>query len=152
MKLVGVDYGLERTGVAATDPEGILAYPVATLELASEGSRKALLASLAAVIAAEQPEAVIIGLPLMPDGSESLTTRQVRNFARRLQRRVSCPCFFVNELLSSEAALDKLREAGVSSRRIMGVIDQQAAVLILQSYLAQPGAALPVEPDQGTAL
>ncbi len=147
MKLVGVDFGLERTGVAATDPDGILAYPLETLVLTREGSRKALLASLAALIARERAEAVVVGLPLMPDGTESLTTRQIRNMAARLQRRVACPCLFMNELLSSEAAATDLREAGVRRSRVKAVLDQQAAVRILESYLSQPASAVPVTPD-----
>lgn len=148
MKLVGVDYGLERTGVAATDPGGILAYPLKTFELARMGSRKALLAALADLICEERAEQVVIGLPLMPDGSESLTTRQVRNFAARLQRRVDCPCVFMNELLSSEEALSDLHEAHVKMGRVKAVLDQQAAVRILESYLSCPGAAVPVPGQQ----
>lgn len=146
MKLVCIDYGLERTGTAATDPDGILAYPLQTFELSRLGSRKALLAALAELVQAEGAERVIIGLPLMPDGSESLTTRQVRNFAARLQRRVACPCFFMNELLSSEEALDDLRQARLAKKKVKAVLDQQAAVRILESYLASPSSACAAEP------
>ncbi|MDO5537963.1 MAG: Holliday junction resolvase RuvX [Desulfovibrionaceae bacterium] len=153
MKLVGIDYGLERTGTAATDPCGIMAYPLQTFTLAGQGSRKALLAALAELASREGAERVIIGLPLMPDGSESLTTRQVRNFAARLQRRVACPCFFMNELLSSEEALWDLRMAQVKKSRVKAVLDQQAAVRILESYLARPDSAVPVTGSSGeTAL
>ncbi len=145
MKLVGIDYGLERTGTAATDPDGILAYPLQTFELAREGNRKNLLASLAELVASEGAERVIIGLPLMPDGSESMTTRQVRNFAARLQHRVSCPCFFMNELLSSEEALADLRKTKMTRQKIKAVLDQQAAVRILESYLSCPSSAIAVE-------
>ena len=87
MKLIGIDYGQVRTGLAATDPENILAYPLVTLDFSRFPNRKAFLTALAERIAEENPDRVIIGLPLLPDGTESLTTRQVRNFAQRLQRR-----------------------------------------------------------------
>ena len=145
MKCVAIDYGLERTGLAACDEAGVLAYPLTTLRLADYPDRKAFLAALAERIAEEKPDRVIIGLPLQPDGTESLTTRQVRNFAQRLQRRISAPCLFMNELLSSEEALSDLREARVRTRRIKSVLDQQAAVRILESYLHAPDKALPLD-------
>ncbi|MBQ2516151.1 MAG: Holliday junction resolvase RuvX [Desulfovibrio sp.] len=154
MKLVGIDYGLVRTGLAATDPDGMLAYPLKTLDLNAFPSRKALLEELAGIIRQEKPDAVVVGLPLMPDGTESLTTRQVRNFAARLVHRTDCPVLFMEELLSSEEAAWDLAEAGVRDRKKRkAALDQQAAVRILESYLHQPGCALPVDvrwkgPDQ----
>ena len=154
MKLVGIDYGLVRTGLAATDPDGVPAYPLTTLDLHAFPSRKALLEALAGIIRQERPDAVVVGLPLMPDGTESLTTRQVRNFASRLVHRTDCPVLFMEELLSSEEAAWDLAEAGVRDRKKRkAALDQQAAVRILESYLHQPGCALPVDvrwkgPDQ----
>ena len=154
MKLVGIDYGLVRTGLAATDPDGVLAYPLTTLDLNAFPSRKAMLEALAGIIRQERPDAVVVGLPLMPDGTESLTTRQVRNFASRLVHRTDCPVLFMEELLSSEEAAWDLAEAGVRDRKKRkAALDQQAAVRILESYLHQPGCALPVDvrwkgPDQ----
>lgn len=146
MKLVGIDYGLVRTGLAATDPDGVLAYPLTTLDLNAFPSRKALLEALAGIIRQERPGAVVVGLPLMPDGTESLTTRQVRNFASRLVHRTDCPVLFMEELLSSEEAAWDLAEAGVRDRkRRKAVLDQQAAVRILESYLHQPECARPVD-------
>ena len=92
MKLVAVDYGLARTGLAVSDPEGRLAFPLRTLRLADHPDRKALLDALAQAILAAGAEAVVMGLPLLADGGESLTTRQVRNVTRRLQRRIPLPC------------------------------------------------------------
>lgn len=137
MKCLGVDYGLARTGVAACDPGGILAFPLATLRLDDFPGRRELLDALAAMAAREGAEAVVMGLPLMEDGAETLTTRQVRNAARRLERRLSVPLYFMPELLSSEEAWQDLREAGVARARRGGALDRQAAVRILQSFLNQ---------------
>ena len=104
----GIDYGLERTGLAATDEEAILVYPLATFRLNDYPNRKAFLAALAERIQAEDTKIVVIGLPLLEDGTESMTTRQVRNFAQRIQRRINCPCVFYNEYLTSENALLRL--------------------------------------------
>ncbi len=140
VKCVAIDYGLERTGLAACDEAGVLAYPLTTLRLADYPDRKAFLAALAQRVLAEAPDAVVLGLPLLDDGSESLTTRQVRNVAGRLMRRIDRPFYWMPELLSSvEAAMD-LREAGLARKRHKAVLDQQAAVRILASFLALPPA------------
>ena len=131
-----VDYGLARTGLAVSDPEGRLAFPLRTLRLADHPDRKALLDALAQAILAAGAEAVVMGLPLLADGGESLTTRQVRNVTRRLQRRIPLPFYFMSEELSSEEAWDDLRAAGLDARRRRTVLDQQAAVRILESFLA----------------
>ena len=141
LKWVGIDYGLARTGLAATDPEGIMAYPLTTIRLADYANRKEFLAALAGRILEERPDAVVMGLPLLTDGTESMTTRQVRNVTERLKRRVPLPFYFMSELLSSEAAERELREVGRTGRRCKAVLDQQAAVRILESFLS-------LSPDQ----
>lgn len=138
LKWLGVDYGLARTGLAVSDPEGRLAFPLATLRLEDYPGRKAFLAALAERIRLEGAGGVVMGLPLLADGKESLTTRQVRNVAERLKRRVELPVFFMPEFLSSEEAWADLRDAGLTARKRRAVLDQQAAVRILASFLALP--------------
>lgn len=135
---MGIDYGLARTGLAVSDPEGRLAFPLVTLRLEEYPNRKDLLAALAARITAEEAEAVVMGLPLLDDGTDSLTTRQVRNVTERLKRRVNLPVFYMPELLSSEEAWSDLRDAGLKACKRKAVLDQQAAVRILASFLALP--------------
>ena len=146
--------GSSRYSSAKPPAPRAIAYPLTTLDLNALPSRKALLEAIAGIIRQEKPDAVVVGLPLMPDGTESLTTRQVRNFASRLVHRTDCPVLFMEELLSSEEAAWDLAEAGVRDRKKRkAALDQQAAVRILESYLHQPGCALPVDvrwkgPDQ----
>lgn len=133
---MGIDYGLARTGLAASDPEERLAYPLDTLQLKDFPTRKAFLAALAERITYEKTEGVVVGLPLLDDGSDSLSTRQVRNFAERLKRRVALPVFFMPEFLSSEEAWSDLREAGLALHKRKAVLDRQAATRILSSFLS----------------
>lgn len=137
---MGVDYGLARTGLAVSDPEGRLVFPLLTLRLEEHANRKDFLAALAARIAAEGAGAVVMGLPVLDDGTDSLTTRQVRNITGRLKRRLNLPFFYMPELLSSEEAWADLREAGLKARKRKAILDQQAAVRILASFLALPPA------------
>ncbi|MDR3358024.1 MAG: Holliday junction resolvase RuvX [Desulfovibrio sp.] len=138
MKYVGIDYGLARTGLAVSDPEGRMAFPLITFFFRDFPDRKALLAALAARIAETGAEAVVMGLPLHADGTESETTRQVRNVTKRIRRRIALPVYFMPELLSSAEALQNMRQAGARADKRRAALDQQAAVCILASFLALP--------------
>mgnify|MGYP001550234840 FL=1 len=136
MKFVSVDYGLARTGLAVSDPDGRMAFPLATLRLQDYADRKLFLAALAEKIIETGAQGVVMGLPLTQDGEESLITRQVRNVTQRLKRRVPLPFYYMLEELSSEEAWADLREAGLKMRKRKAVLDQQAAVRILSSFLS----------------
>ena len=130
MKLLGIDYGQKRIGLAIA--QGGMAFPLKTLV---KSTRDRLFADLLAVIAAEGVEAVVLGLPLDMEGQETLTTRQVLNFRDSLARRTDLPIHLVNEALTSFDARERLREAGVPARRQAEMLDQMAAVCILETYL-----------------
>jgi len=134
MRVLGIDYGQVRVGIAITDPEGRMAFARPAIV---RTTRDALFASLAALIAAEAVEAVVVGLPLTLDGEDSLTTRQVRNFAESLARRTTAPVHLMDERLSSAAAQAQLKEAGLCSRKMKSRLDSQAAVQILETWISQ---------------
>lgn len=135
---MGVDYGLARTGLAMSDPEERLAFPLGVVRLAEYAGRREFLAALVARIAAQGAQGVVMGLPLLTDGRDSLSTRQVRNVTERLKRRLDLPFFFMPEELSSEQAWADLCEAGLKRAKRKAALDQQAAVRILASFLALP--------------
>ena len=135
MKYLALDYGLKRVGGAVSDPEGRMAFPRCTL---ARDTRDGFFSELLALLERERPDAVVLGLPLHVDGTECLTTRQVRNFAASLKRRMALPLYWIDEALTSRQAESDLREAGLSARAIKQVVDQQAAVRILETFLAQP--------------
>ncbi|GAB6124497.1 Holliday junction resolvase RuvX [Humidesulfovibrio idahonensis] len=134
MRVLGIDYGQVRVGIAITDPEGRMAFPRPAIV---RTTRDALFASLVALIKAEGAEAVVVGLPLTLDGEDSLTTRQVRNFAESLARRTTAPVHLMDERLSSAAAQAQLKEAGLCSRKMKSRLDSQAAVQILETWISQ---------------
>ncbi len=135
MKYLAIDYGQKRTGIAATDTGGCMAFPRRTITMST---RDAFFAELLALIEAEAPHAIVVGLPQLEDGTDTLTTRQVRNFVERLKRRSPLDVYLVPELLSSYEAEAELREAGIGGRALSKVVDQQAAVRILESFLNLP--------------
>lgn len=135
MRILAIDFGLKRVGLALSDATGAMAFPYRTVV---RTTRDALFAELLAAIEAEGVEEIVVGLPLTLDGGDSLTTRQARNFAASLARRTPLPVIMVDERLSSAAAEEDLARAGLTDRaRRKAVLDQQAAVRILETHLAE---------------
>ena len=132
MKYLAIDYGQKRTGLAVSDPEERMAFPRATLAMRG---KDAFFAELLALAEEERIEAFVVGLPLRQDGSDSETTRQVRNMVERLKRRTSLPVHLVPEALSSWEAESRLREAGKGGKTLRRDLDQAAAVTILETFL-----------------
>lgn len=135
MKYLGIDYGQKRTGIAVTDPGGGMAFPRCTLAMRG---KDIFFAELLALIEKEQPGGIVVGLPLYLDGTDSETTRQVRNMAARLKRRCSLPVYLVEEALSSYDAEERMKTAGADRKKRRECLDQAAAVAILESFLSLP--------------
>lgn len=129
MKLLGIDYGQKRIGLAIS--QGGMAFPFKTLV---KSTKDRLFAELLEIIRREGVDAIVLGLPLDLDGQETLTTRQVRNFQASLARRVDLPIHMVNEALTSFEAAERLRQAGVPERKQAAMLDQMAAVCILEIF------------------
>ena len=123
--------GSARVGVARSDPDGILAVPEVTL------ARDDRTLSLIRDIASECQAAVVyVGLPLTLRGDAGLAAGAARSFAGELAEVLDCPVRLVDERLSTVEAQRALRDAGRGSRDARAVIDQAAAVLILEHALA----------------
>jgi putative Holliday junction resolvase len=136
MRILGIDFGLARVGLAVTDPDGRVAFPVKTI---TRTTKKALFDELSAVIAARGVEKIVVGLPRPPDGApgrEAETVRQIENFVESLARRTPVPIELVDETLSSAQAEEDLRAAGLSGKRLREALDAQAAVRIVDTYLS----------------
>jgi len=149
-KTLCIDFGLKRVGLAVSDPGGSLAFALDTLPGPDQGGRDALFAALARVIGEQHAEEIVVGWPAPAKDRDSLTARQAANFAASLARRTPLPVKLMDETLSSEDALERLRQAGVKPGRIKELLDRQAAALILETYLAAPEAARPVPPQHGS--
>lgn len=130
---LALDWGRARIGVAACDAQGTLAYPVETLNARDEG---AVAVGLRRLVAEYEPTGFIVGLPRHLRGTEGETAAYVRERARWLARRFpGVEVRLIDERLSTVSASRQLREAGRSARQQRGVIDQAAAVAILNTAL-----------------
>jgi len=133
MRTLAVDYGTRRIGIAVSDALGISARGVATLR--DLGDRAAV-ARIAALTTELEAEAVVIGIPLRADGSRGDAAERVLRFADRVRETVAVPVHTIGEQLTSVEADERMREQGVSAKRRKRRIDEAAAVVILESFLA----------------
>jgi putative Holliday junction resolvase len=136
---LGVDVGSVRVGVARSDPDGLLAVPVATLARPPRGHRTDL-DELAALVAEYEPLELVVGLPVALDGVEGLAAESVRTYVSDLAAVLAArgnpvPVRLVDERMSTAEASRGLREAGRTTRTSRAVVDQAAAVIIVQHAL-----------------
>lgn len=134
MIAVGIDHGAVRIGVAASDALGMLAHPVETV---AAQPPDAALRRLAEIIIQRRAECVVMGLPIREDGTEGTAAAKVRRFAERLAVLLPAgmPVEFQDEYGSTKTASEQLRAAGRRTQWHRPVIDQAAAVVILQDWL-----------------
>jgi putative holliday junction resolvase len=131
---VGVDAGSVRVGVAVSDPDGVLATPVAVLSRDPRG--KSDLDQIAELVAERDAIEVVVGLPRSLSGRDGAAVQRARGYAKELASRVApVPVVLVDERLSTAEASRGLRSAGVGSRAARSVIDAAAAAVILQHAL-----------------
>jgi len=132
----GVDVGSVRVGVARCDPQGTLAVPVTTLARDARTDRD--VAELAALVAEYEAAGVVVGLPRTLANREGAAAELARDYGRRIAERIApVPVEYVDERLTTVSAQRKLHEGGVRGRAGRAVIDQLAAVELLQHWLDQ---------------
>ncbi|UCD00171.1 MAG: Holliday junction resolvase RuvX [Phycisphaerales bacterium] len=139
MRYLAIDYGTRRTGLAICDAAETIASPLAVIE----GTKK-LPSKIAEIVEAEGVEAILLGLPINMDGSESSQTKLVRKFADQLRTSLSIPVYLHDERLSSFSAEEKLAPANLTKGKQKKRLDAVAAAEILEAFLEQkrsPGDA-----------
>ena len=132
-RVLGVDVGKARVGVALSDATGTLASPLETLRRAKN---QADLDRLAALVAEHEVTEVVVGEPVHLSGASGASAEDAANYAQELADRIpDVPVILIDERLSTVTAASQLREGGIDSRKQRAVIDQAAAVVILQQFL-----------------
>lgn len=138
---LGVDVGTVRIGVSRSDPDGLLAMPVTTLGRdrqpgTADTPRAADMLALAQLVREYEAVEVVVGLPVTLRGDESYAAREARRYATRLSELITpVAVTLVDERLSTVVATRRLSDQGVRGKRRRAVVDQAAAVEILQSWL-----------------
>lgn len=132
---LGLDFGSTRIGVAICDPDGILATPFSTLPSGPE-----LIAQISSICESEEIVAIVVGLPRSLSGEISHAANLVNDFIKQLTAHLpDLPILTFDERFTTTLANQALRASGRSAKDGRAVIDQIAAVNILQSYLDANG-------------
>ena len=135
---MALDVGQKRIGVALSDPTGVLASPLTTIQRRSDSGDIGSVLSLAAEHAVEE---VVVGLPLLLTGLPGEQARRVARFTRSLAARAPVPVKTLDERYTTVEAERLLRQAGVKPSRNRARVDAVAAAVILQAYLESRRAA-----------
>jgi putative Holliday junction resolvase len=138
-RILGIDYGERRVGLALSDPTGTIAQPLVVLT--RRAGKRPPVQAVADLVAQHDVAHIVIGLPLTLAGDESDWTAEVRAFAAKVSQRTGRGVTFADERMTSVAAERAVRSLGLrrTQREQKERVDAAAAVLILQSYLNSSG-------------
>jgi putative Holliday junction resolvase len=143
-RILGIDLGRARIGVAVSDELGMLAHPVETIPARGDATRR-----VAEIVQEKNAERVVIGLPRLMNGSIGVGAAEALAFAEKLRACVTCEVVTWDERMTTMAANRALRDSGQKSRNSRGLVDQVAAQMILQGYLDALQSARSI--DEGAA-
>ena len=133
---LGIDVGSVRVGVAVSDPQAVLASPVETVARGAANANRADLARIADLVAEHAVVEVVVGLPLSLSGARGAAAHTALGYAQEIAATIEpVPVRVVDERLSTVSAHGHLAAVGIGSRGRRAVVDQAAAVIILQSAL-----------------
>ena len=132
-RILAIDYGQKRTGLAVTDPLKITATPLDTVPT------QELLNFLTGYLAKEDVELVLLGQPKQLNGEDSENMERVRQFKRAFEKRFATPIQYADERFTSTLAHQAILESGIGKKRRQdkALVDRIAATIILQTYLEQ---------------
>ena len=134
MRILSIDYGKKRTGIAVTDPLQLIAHGLTTVDT------KELLKFLQEYVSREPVERIVIGLPVQPNGQPSENQARVRSFTGTLAKALpEIPIEFYDERFTSVLAQRAILDRGIGKmkRRDKGLVDEISATIILQNYMEQ---------------
>jgi putative holliday junction resolvase len=131
-RILGLDVGSKRIGIAVSDPLGITAQGLETLQ---RRNKRLDFEALAELVRTYSVAEIVVGFPLRMSGEEGVQAEKMQRFAEELRERLKLPVHLWDERLTSAEANRLLRETEMSIRRRGQVVDRMAAVLILQSWM-----------------
>lgn len=131
-RVLGLDVGSRRIGVAISDPLGITAQGLETLQ---RRNKRHDLAALERVIREYEVREIVVGLPLRMSGAEGIQSEKMQGFAQELRKRFQLPVHLWDERLTSAEANRLLRETELSIEKRAKAVDRMAAILILQGWM-----------------
>lgn len=146
MRILGIDYGRKRIGLAISDPLGITAQGLPTLVRGREGPAGDMdmdmdMEALSGIIRGREVGEMVVGLPKNMDGTIGESAREVLAFVEVLKKRFGLKVHLMDERLSTVRAHRAMKEGGLSRKKRAGKVDMLSAQLILQGYLDRKGGS-----------
>ena len=132
MRILGIDYGSKRIGVAVSDPGRTMAHPIQVIPVKPDGSH---FQDIIDIARSYQVDRVVVGLPYNMDGSLGFKGEEVMLWGRELEQRTGLHVIFWDERLSTSEAHDMLMGLNMKGKKRKAVVDKIAASIILQGYL-----------------
>jgi len=142
-RIVAIDPGTKRIGVAVSDPDRVLASPLPIVE---RTSWKKLLLQIRDTLAEYDAKVLVVGLPYNFDGTESEMTAEARDLARKFGLSLDVPVFLQDERATTYEARGRLWKAGLEGRGMQRVLDSEAATIILTDFLDRLNSSAPKVP------
>ena len=133
-RVLGLDWGATRIGLAITDDRQVIATPLAVLR--RRAGRRAPLADFLTVTERELPVGIVAGLPLDDDGREGPAAAEARRMAEQFAGRAALPLEFIDESFTTTESRDRLMARGISPARRGEAIDAMAAAVLLERWIA----------------
>ncbi len=130
--ILAIDHGDARIGIAATDEFGIAAHPVETIDCRKTEAIPRILT----LLSERKIQSIVLGLPLRMDGSEGTASAKVRKFGEQLRKKITpLPLTYFDERFTTISAAEKLHQSGKNAKKQKAIIDQAAALEILNDFL-----------------
>jgi len=133
-RILAVDFGDARTGLAATDWTGTICVPLGRVDARDEA---AVVAAIRELVLERQTEVVVLGMPLAADGGLGQRGQRTAAFRERLQKALAIPVVAVDESHSTDEAHERLKAGGLKAKRRKELADSTAALVILERYRAE---------------
>ena len=134
-KIMGLDYGAKTVGVAISDTLLQIAHPKETIFRDSEKRLRKTLTRIEELVHQEEVEMIVVGLPLLPDGTEGERAQKAKAFAEKVRMRTEIPVTLQDERFTTTASDEELKEMQIRPEERKKMIDQLAACHILDEYL-----------------
>lgn len=130
-RILAVDFGDARTGLAATDWTGSIVVPLPRIDARDEA---AVIRAIVAVVRERDTELVVLGMPVSMDGSQGPRAQRTAAFRDHLEQALPCPVCTVDESHSTDEAHNRLKAGGIKAKRRKDLADSTAALIILERY------------------
>ena len=142
-RILAVDFGDARTGLAATDWTGSIVVPLPRIDARDPA---AVIAAIAELVRERDSQVVVLGMPLTVDGTTNQRAQRTAAFHGRLQQALPIPVHLVDESHTTDEAHERLKQGGLKAKRRKDLADSVAALIILERYRQSLGRATPAPP------